>query len=763
MRFFMNKVFLANAVMVVFLCAPGLFGAGVLVELDGRNSKIGLNEPTGLSFRCLQNSDSGQKYFGEFYAKEESGSDWKPYEISFIPEKSGSVVLGLSATESRERDMAEWIDYDKLELVNASAANLSFEQMSVKNEFYRWRYYTKMTERCAQSDAPQGTNYARVCNAKPIRQGIRVTAGQRATLRFMARSGGTTKMPKEQFFSDQTAPGDDPPRLRLFLRAQYPSNVRLTGLSSEGGLDFDHTGTDGEKDLHTACAIGKTPPTRKWEKFTIRFTPDINGRINMYVESAGGRGGKTPWIFFDKFEAEGTKILNPSFEKIQAGMPARWGSLPVNLIQNTPDAPDGQNVAAVAPGRTVRQTLTVVKGRPVTISFYARLGEVIEDTTGDQRNDPVPDKFPKDYYRFSNNAVCYLPFKDKGIPGNAIHRAQYSWIELTPPPPLTIKYPVAQKKGNLGKTAISFELLEESNITRTAFVKFGFPFPEGGIYGIDKLRIVSPEGKAAPAQFTATSFWPDKSVKFVLAEFPAALKAKEKSLWKLEVNSDRKAPALPELKCALTDDGFAVNTGKIAATVSKSHFCFLNDVKIEGKKVGSFSPKGLEFVDEAGKLFTSSQTPLEKLYIESSGSLALTLRADGKLGGGRFTVRMTFHVESAVVDISIRFQNVDLKTEFNDFRSLSLNYVPVVSTKSIRMEGADCQRIHQQDDETLIIDERQFNRKMGDGGAAGNITYSLRDAAYRYPKAFSIEKGEEKFELLPPLPGQEFGKNMPYY
>ncbi|MBQ7206826.1 MAG: hypothetical protein IJS01_03405, partial [Lentisphaeria bacterium] len=261
----------------------------------------------------------------------------------------------------------------------------------------------------------------------------------------------------------------------------------------------------------------------------------------------------------------------------------------------------------------------------------------------------------------------------------------------------------------------------------------------------------------------ATSFWPDKSIKFVLAEFPAELAAKEKSNWKLEVNSDRKVPALPELKCSPDSDGFAVDTGKLAATVSKSRFSFLNNVKVDGQKAGSFSSKGLEFVDEAGKLFTSSQTPLDKLYIESSGPLSLTLRADGKIGGSRFTARMTFHAGSAVVDISIRFQNVDLKTEFTDFRSLSLAYIPAAPAKSIKMEGAECQRIHQQDDKTLKIDDRLFNRMMGDGGAAGSITYALRDAAYRYPKAFSVEKGTVRFELLPPLPGPEFGKDMPYY
>ena len=252
-------------------------------------------------------------------------------------------------------------------------------------------------------------------------------------------------------------------------------------------------------------------------------------------------------------------------------------------------------------------------------------------------------------------------------------------------------------------------------------------------------------------------------MKFVLAEFPAELKAKEKSGWKLEVNSDRKVPAVPELKCVHEADGFTVETGRLTAKVSKKHFNFLRGIEVDGQKVGSFSPKGLEFVDEQGKIFGSSDVPLKKLYIESGGPLALTLRADGAIADGRFTVRMTFHAGSPVVGFSIRYQNVNLKTEFTDFRSLSLAYVPVTPAKSIKMEGAACRRIHQQDDETLKIDDRFFNRKMGDGGAAGSITYALRDAAYRYPKAFSVEKGAVKFELLPPLPGPEFGKDMPYY
>ena len=776
----MKNIVRHTALSAALFCASALFGAGVSVALDARNAKIKLNEPAGLSFRHPANNDPARVYYLEFYSKEDAGPEWKQYEVSFVPEKSGHCVLGLAATEGRERGRADWIEYDKIEVVNSSLSNPSFEQMSVKNEFYRWRYYTKESERIGRKDAPDGKNYARVCRALSIRQGIRLTAGKKVTIRFLARRGGVSELPAGKFFSDQTAPlaekGKAPktarsagqaggvPRLRLALRGEPFFGVELKALSSSGNLDFDNVVIKGKKNLCHACAGNKAPLTAKWEKYTVTFTPSINGQVNMFVESLPGRRGKdVPWVFFDKFEAEGTRILNPSFENVQAGMPARWESRPVNVRRNLPDAVDGKNAAAVGYGRPIRQVIPVVKDRPVTISFYARLGEVIEDTTSDRPNDPVPGKFPDEYYRYNSKLVRYLPLKNKGVPGSSIHRARLSWIELPPPPALTIKYPVNQKKGKLGKVEIPFELLEESGIARTAFVKFGFPFPKGGIYGIDKLRVVSPQGKTVPAQFTATSFWPDKSVKFVLTEFPAELKAREKSGWKLEVNSGRKMPAVPELKCVHESDGFTVETGRLSAKVSKKRFNFLRGIEVDGKKAGSFAARGLEFVDEQGKVFGSSDVPLKSLYIESSGPLALTLRADGVIADGRFTVRMTFHAGSPVVDFSIRYQNVNLKTEFTDFRSLSLAYVPVTPAKSIKMEGVECQRIHQQDDKTLKIDDRLFNRMTGDGGAAGSITYALRDAAYRYPKAFSVEKGAVKFELLPPLPGKEFGRDLPYY
>ena len=771
-----------SLLLAALLCGAGLKAAGVSIELAAPHSKIRMNSPAGLPSQHPQNKNPDRIYSLEFFSKEDPGKEWKQYEISFVPDKTGSIVLGLSSAYYRLPGKADWVDYDKLELTNAVIANPSFEQLNWKKQFFRWRYYTKQSEMIGKNDAPDGKNYIRVTRALPCRQGITVTAGKKVTIRFMARSAGITDFPADKTFrSDQNAPltakssakktsarpanKGDIPRLRVALRGEPFFGVKMSKLSAGKNLDFAPTTINGKVTPYHVYAYSKKPVGDNWEKYTFTFTPSITGEINMYVEGERLSSKKNVWIYFDKFEARGTKILNPSFETVNAETFARWNSNPGNVRKDVTDAPDGKTVAAVNAKSPVRQVLSVVKNRPVTISFYAKKGDEAELKTWSFNNIKTPNNHPQKYYRFYDKKKAkYLPLQNKGVPGENI-KPLFSWIERTLPPAVTIQYPVNKKQGKLRNTRISFELLEESGVARTAFVRYGFPFPRRGLYSIGALSVLGPDGKAVPAQFTAISFWPDKSIKFVLAEFHAKLKAKERSKWQLCLDSGLKAPALTVLKCMMTADGFEVDTGRLSANISKKRFNFLKDIKVDGKPAGTFHSKGLELVDEQKKLYGSSDEVLEKLYIESTGPLSLTLRADGKFRDdmGRFICRMTFYAGSPVVDLSIRYHNIKLKTEFNDIRSLKLTYVPQKPAKNLRMEGTKCTRIFQQDDQTLQVNGRYFNRMMGDGGRAGSITYALKDAAERYPKAFSVEKGRINFELLPALPGADFGKKLPFY
>ena len=757
----------------------GAFAAGVALELDARGSKVKLGNTGGLSFRnTLGSKTANREFYLEAYSKENAPLSWTAYSISFTPEKSGYVTLGLSATYVKDAKI-HWIDYDKLEIINAKIDNPSFEQLSWKKEFFHWRYYTKQSFLADQKDAADGKNYVRVSRSYPARQSIAVTAGKKVTIKFMARSGGATVRPTDKSYrSDQTAPlvkpqktaapavsDNNKPNFRIAFRGEPFFNVAMSKVSVSGNAVTTRPLVKGKPTPYHVYILSKTQLSEKWQKYTITFTPSLTGEINMYVEGTQRVGRNGSWVFFDKFEAKGTKILNPSFEQVNAGTFARWMSYPHNVRTGVAGAPNGKTVAAVCYESVMRQVISVVKNRPVTISFYAKKGDTAK-LENYERSAKVPNNYPVKYYRFYDKKKAkYLPLENKGVPGEAV-KPLYPWIKLSPPPAVTIQYPVkSERPGKMRKGAISFELLEESGIARSVFVKHGFPFKRGDLFTIDKLSVLSPAGKAVPAQFTAISFWPDKSIKFVLAEFKANLKAKEKSKWSLCVNSGKTAPALPVLKCMMTGDGFEVDTGRLQANISKNNFNFLRNIKVDGKVTGSFDAKGLVIADEQKKLYSSSDVPLKKLYVESNGPLAVTLRAEGEIENdmGRFTCRMTFRAGSPVVDFSIRYQNIKLKTEFNDIRSLKFAYAPKKAVKKLRMEGVNCRRIFQHNDEKLQVDGRYFNRMMGDGGSAGNITYALKDTAERYPKAFSVADGKLNFELLPEQPDANFGKELPFY
>ncbi len=321
-------------------------------------------------------------------------------------------------------------------------------------------------------------------------------------------------------------------------------------------------------------------------------------------------------------------------------------------------------------------------------------------------------------------------------------------------------------QGTLGKVSIPFELKEESGIGRTAFVRFGMPFPKGGIYNTNGLRVCTPAGAMVPAQFTVSGYWPDRSVKFVLTEFEAPLKANEVCTWTLRTGET--APA-PELKTKLlvkeSPEGLAVTTGRLQTSVSRENFRFLNQVRVDRKPMGSFDFAGLELVDEQGKSFKSSDLPLKRLIVESAGPLRATLRADGAFpeGMGNFTVRMSFFADSPRMDVSVTYQNTRLLSEFTDFRSLAFRYRPQTRVSFIEMDGVKAKRFHQQTDTILAIDGKTSGKMLKDGGRAGALSFSVKDLAKRYPKAVGLGKETLDFELLPALPGPEFGKDMPFH
>ena len=191
-----------------------LEGAGVSVEINGISNKIVPSSPAGLEIRPAQKIKKElQKYCVDFIVPQTKLSrEWQSFEISFVPDKNKTVVVTLQSTGDRKRGISEWIEYDQLSVVNGSLHNLSFEDMSVYNELFRWRYYAKESEKINQKDAADGNNYVSVSRRFPIRQTLRVLkANQKVVIKFKARLGIPTQDPANKHFSSkQNAPKINP-------------------------------------------------------------------------------------------------------------------------------------------------------------------------------------------------------------------------------------------------------------------------------------------------------------------------------------------------------------------------------------------------------------------------------------------------------------------------------------------------------------------------------------------------------------------------
>ena len=176
--------------------------------------------------------------------------------------------------------------------------------------------------------------------------------------------------------------------------------------------------------------------------------------------------------------------------------------------------------------------------------------------------------------------------------------------------------------------SVPVELLEEDGKSRNAFVRFGMPIARGASRNLNFLRVVDPQGKEIPAQFAATGFWNDGSIKWVLVSFQTKLGANERAVYRVEQKFIKRKPIATSLKWGEKNGKWQINTGVLSAEINSKKFALLENIRINGKLIGSFDKKGLELRDEQNALQSCNLIDV-KIRVEESGADHLTLRADG--------------------------------------------------------------------------------------------------------------------------------------
>ncbi|NSW57599.1 MAG: hypothetical protein HPY44_16435 [Armatimonadetes bacterium] len=387
-------------------------------------------------------------------------------------------------------------------------------------------------------------------------------------------------------------------------------------------------------------------------------------------------------------------------------------------------------------------------------------------------------------FRFVNDKVAYEKLSDKGL------RAE----QVAPKEPIQfgrerprVTY-VSTPRGPAGpdvvaRRRINVELLEEAGIARSpAAISFGIPLPQRALTDPANMRLLR-DGQEVPCQFQATAFWPDGSLKWVIADARVPLGAKERADLVVEFGREvSQTDAAPKLSVEDNPDSLTVTTGPLKAVIDREQFCLISaawfdrngdGLFADDERVGATDPAGVVLRDEKGKEFRMSAAPPDDFRVEMLGPQKAVVRVEGSYGAEdgakymRYITRLTFRAGSPVVETAITHINDYLATEFTDITSLSFTYRPE--------GGADSGALFPEDGwekpaqgRSISVFQKDETGERGSGAlswSSGGLRGSavVHDFWQRWPKALSVRDGQVIFDLLPEQPGPEYGKDLPYW
>ena len=118
--------------------------------------------------------------------------------------------------------------------------------------------------------------------------------------------------------------------------------------------------------------------TDKYQKFTISFVPEEDGRVGLHFHTPGSkdRSSIIP-VIIDDVQITGAKFKNGGFETVNGDRPAGWSiGKGAKFITDKTQAAEGNNCMQIFYGNGIAgQNLHVTADDKVTITFQARLAK----------------------------------------------------------------------------------------------------------------------------------------------------------------------------------------------------------------------------------------------------------------------------------------------------------------------------------------------------------------------------------------------------
>lgn len=208
--------------------------------------------------------------------------------------------------------------------------------------------------------------------------------------------------------------------------------------------------------------------------------------------------------------------------------------------------------------------------------------------------------------------------------------------------------------------------LEEChNLNRTKEpIRLGVPFPQGLLINSSNIRLMNSLRQFLPVQSRSLGVWPDGSIKWLLIDFFADLRAFERSVLTLVCESfltrnlgDNQAVIISIIQ---SKEFFYVSTGKASFQIPRDIFLPFKSVQIGDAAIISAQSSRTQLIRNHGVEYNPV---IDRFNIEEPGPFRASLLAEGRFVSSRFKpvilfkARLVFFADQSVVRLEFLIRN----------------------------------------------------------------------------------------------------------
>lgn len=185
------------------------------------------------------------------------------------------------------------------------------------------------------------------------------------------------------------------------------------------------------------------------------------------------------------------------------------------------------------------------------------------------------------------------------------------------------------------------------------------PFPKGTLFDSGKIIILK-EGIVFPSQTKVTSYWEDKSVRWLFVRFLADLPVNSDSEYYLSYEGviTEGYNGYKTISCTKDGDGYTIDTGVLRVTMQPGKYSGFKECFVFSSKyyLGNFY--GPVLIDDSGK---TSELEIASFHVVEEGAVCVILEGVAFHQLGKCSclvrIRVTAYADSPILDLSYRLFN----------------------------------------------------------------------------------------------------------